>query len=201
MFWTLRNHVNFGSTNVVAKLEMVSVDEWLKLLWRIKVERNAAWEARGGGFANTVTEEGWKGYGNHGDACRAAYKRAMELHPSPEAAYLFATLGPFDDETFTSATAAQADFYSFYDNYFNWIDKQEKAYAKSPQLQSLGLIRPDGPNRANSNPLGTRNQNTNSNNRAGSVANRNTENFYNALHAGYDARDKNPSRTQIETGR
>ena len=117
VFWTLRNHVNFGSTNVVAKLEMASVDEWLKLLWRIKVERNAAWKARGGGFANTVTEAGWKGYGNHGDACRAAYKRAMELRPYPEAAYLFAALGPFGDEMFVSATAVQADFPNFYDLY------------------------------------------------------------------------------------
>ena len=57
-----------------------SVDEWLKVLLRIDVERVAAWKARGGGYAYTVTEEGWNGYGNHGDACKAAFKRAMELH-------------------------------------------------------------------------------------------------------------------------
>lgn len=117
VFWTLRTHVNFGSTNILAQLEKASVDEWLKLLWRIKVERDAAWKARGGGYANTVSEDGWNGYKAHGDACRAAFKRAMELHPYPEAAYLFSTLGPFDDEVFTSATAAQADFLSFYDKY------------------------------------------------------------------------------------
>ena len=79
--------------------------------------------------------------------------------------------------------------------------KLNKQWSRMPSLQTVGLTRPDGANRANSNPLVPRNNNTNSNNRAGSVANKNTENFYNALHAGYDSRDKNMSRTQIETGR
>lgn len=117
VFWTLRTRVNFGSTNILAKLEKTSVDEWLKLLWRIKVEKNAAWRARGGGYANTVSKEGWKGFANHGDACRAAFKRAMELYPYPEASYLFSELGPFDDEVFTSATAVQLDYVGLFVNY------------------------------------------------------------------------------------
>ena len=117
VFWALRTRVNFGSTNILAKLEQTSVDEWLKLLWRIRVEKNAAWKARGGGYANTVSEEGWKGFASHGDACRAAFRRAMELHPYPEAAYLFSGLAPFDDEVFTSATAVQLDYVGLFGDY------------------------------------------------------------------------------------
>ncbi len=121
VFWALRTRVNFGSTNILAKLEKTSVDEWLKLLWRIKVEKNAAWRARGGGYANTVSKEGWKGFASHGDACRAAFKRAMELYPYPEASYLFSELGPFDDEVFISATAVQLDYVGLFSNYL-WYD-------------------------------------------------------------------------------
>jgi len=117
VFWALRTRVNFGSTNILAKLERTSVDEWLKLLWRIKVEKNAAWKARGSGYAKTVSKEGWKGFASHGDACRAAFKRAMELHPYPEAAYLFSGLAPFDDEVFTSATAVQLDYVGLFGDY------------------------------------------------------------------------------------
>ena len=123
VFWTLRNNGMFGSTvaKVLEKVEKASVDEWLKVLLRIDVERVAAWKARGGGYADTVTEEGWNGYGNHGDASMAAFKRAMELHDYPEPAYLLASLGPFDDNVFAKATSMQLDFDDFYEN-FLWYN-------------------------------------------------------------------------------
>ena len=121
VFWTLRNNGSFGDEKILERLEKTSVDEWLKLLWRISTEKRAAWKARGGGFANEVTDEGWEGFDKHGDASREAYKRAAELHSYPEASYLISTLGPFEDEMFVSATSAQADFRVFYDNYL-WYD-------------------------------------------------------------------------------
>ncbi|MBQ6135895.1 MAG: thioredoxin family protein [Kiritimatiellae bacterium] len=121
VFWTLRNNGSFGDERILERLEKTSVDEWLKLLWRISTEKRAAWKARGGGFANEVTDEGWEGFDKHGDASREAYKRAAELHSYPEASYLISTLGPFEDEMFVSATSAQADFRVFYDNYL-WYD-------------------------------------------------------------------------------
>ena len=123
VFWTLRKNGVFDSAGakVLEKIEKSQVDEWLKMLLRINVESDAAWKARGGGFANTVTEEGWKGYGDHGDACRAAFKRAMELHDYPEPAYLFSSLGPFDEKIFIDATSKQLDFTVFYGN-FLWYN-------------------------------------------------------------------------------
>ena len=121
VFWTLRNNFGFGSEETLARLEEAGVDEWLRLLWRIKIERDAAWGARGSGYANTVTEEGWQGFSDHGEACRAAFKSAWELHKYPEAAYLYAKLGPFDDEVFLDATAVQLDFVPFYRS-FLWYN-------------------------------------------------------------------------------
>lgn len=123
VFWTLRNNGVFDSAGakVLEKIEKSSVDEWLKVLIRIDVERDAAWKARGGGYANTVTEEGWNGYSNHGDACKGAFKRAMELHDYPEPAYLFSSLGPFDDKIFVAATSKQLDFDGFFGN-FLWYN-------------------------------------------------------------------------------
>ena len=123
VFWTLRNNGAFGDAGakVLEKVDKSSADEWLKLILRIHVERRAAWKARGSGYANTVTEEGWEGYGNHGDACKAAFRRAMELHDYPEPAYLFSSLGPFDDKIFVAATSKQLDFDNFYGN-FLWYN-------------------------------------------------------------------------------
>ena len=136
VFWTLRNNFSFSDAKMVERLENTSVDEWLKLLVRIATEKSAAWKARGGGFANEVTEEGWDGYSKHGDASREAFKRATELHPDfPEAAYLRAKLGPFEDEIFVAATSAQADFVEFFGSYlwFNcyprWCGSFEKMKA------------------------------------------------------------------------
>ena len=119
-FWTLRNNGAFDrprSKNLADRLEKESADEWLQLIFRIDAERDAAWASRGGGYANTVTEEGWRGYGDHGEACRAAFRRAWELHKYPEAVYLFSALGPFDDEVFVDATAVQLDFDGLFGNY------------------------------------------------------------------------------------
>ena len=120
-FWTLWRNVNFGSENMMNAMEKADVDEWLKLLWRIGVERSTAWKSRGGGWAKYVTEEGWAGFENHGDACRAAFERAMELHPFPEPAYQRSKLGPFGDDAFVAVTTAQADQIGFFDD-FLWYN-------------------------------------------------------------------------------
>lgn len=117
VFWALRNNVNFKSDELLEAVGKAQVDEWLKLPWRIGVERRKAWNARGSGWAKDVTDEGWDGWKTHGDACREAFARAWELHPYPEAAYLFSDLGPFDDEVFLQATASQLDFRGFFESY------------------------------------------------------------------------------------
>ena len=39
--------------------------QWLALVLEGEYEINEAWKARGGGYADTVTEEGWKGFRQH----------------------------------------------------------------------------------------------------------------------------------------
>ena len=137
VFWTIRNDKLFGNGDILAGLESAGVDEWLTLLWRISLERSAAWKARGGGYADTVSENGWEGYSEHGEACRAAFERAMELHSYPEAAYLFSSFGPFSDDVFRTTTEAQLDFNRFYEKhlwyncYPRWCGsfKKMKAFA------------------------------------------------------------------------
>ncbi len=144
VFWMLRNNGGFNNAKVLAGIEKAQVDEWLKLLWRIEVERRAAWKARGGGWARDVTKEGWNGFEKHGDASRKAFARAMELHPYPEPAYLRASLSPFDDRLFTQMTALQADFIQFYDNYLwfscypRWCGSHEKMKAFAERCYATG---------------------------------------------------------------
>jgi hypothetical protein len=45
----------------------------------------------------------------------------MELHDYPEPAYLFSSLGPFDDKIFVAATSKQLDFDGFFGN-FLWYN-------------------------------------------------------------------------------
>ena len=144
VFWMLRNNGGFNNAKVLAGIEKAQVDEWLKLLWRIEVERRAAWKARGGGWASSVTKEGWDGFEKHGDASKKAFARAMELHSFPEPMYLFAYLRPFDDRLFTQMTALQADFIQFYDNYLwfscypRWCGSHEKMKAFAERCYATG---------------------------------------------------------------
>ena len=118
VFWTLRsNRGNFSDKAMLPAIEAASVDEWLKLLWRIRYESDSAWEERGGSWASSVTEAGWKGFHEHGKACNAAFRRARELHGYPEAAYGYVMLGPFSDGLFSETTTALLDYDNVLDKY------------------------------------------------------------------------------------
>jgi hypothetical protein len=61
----------------------------LRLLVKGDFHIHFAWDARGNGFANTVTEEGWKKFGDRLAVARSALEEAWKLKPSaPEAATL-----------------------------------------------------------------------------------------------------------------
>ncbi len=133
VFWTFRRDISFTNRHLLENyIEKADIDEWLKLLWHIGVERADAWKARGGGWASNVTGEGWDGFAKHGKACREAFNRAMELHSFPEPLYLFSDLGPFDDDLFVRATAAQMDYHGLFSNYLwyncypRWCGSLEK---------------------------------------------------------------------------
>lgn len=60
---------------------------FIMLMLQGKLDYRRAWDARGGGYANTVTEEGWKGYAEFIKDARAVFAQAWELHPDyPEPA-------------------------------------------------------------------------------------------------------------------
>ncbi|HEV2293915.1 MAG TPA: hypothetical protein VGR35_08660 [Tepidisphaeraceae bacterium] len=47
---------------------------------------DAGWTARGHGYADTVTPEGWAGFARHLEQARACFTKAWELEPTyPEA--------------------------------------------------------------------------------------------------------------------
>ena len=65
------------------------VDPWFALLADAENERRAAWDARGSGFANTVSEEGWRLFDDHLAKAKSFALKAHELHPEfPDAAAL-----------------------------------------------------------------------------------------------------------------
>ncbi|HKW28229.1 MAG TPA: hypothetical protein VJT54_02765 [Verrucomicrobiae bacterium] len=55
--------------------------QWLALTLDGEREIGAAWRARGGGYANTVTKEGWQGFGEHLARAREELTQAWKMHP------------------------------------------------------------------------------------------------------------------------
>ena len=55
--------------------------QWLALMLEGEYEIEAAWKARGHGFADTVTQEGWKDFHDHIEKARASISKAWELRP------------------------------------------------------------------------------------------------------------------------
>jgi hypothetical protein len=55
--------------------------QWLALVLEGQYEINEAWKARGGGYTDTVTEGGWKGFREHLGEARKCFTKAWELQP------------------------------------------------------------------------------------------------------------------------
>ncbi len=55
--------------------------EWLALVLEGEWEIKQAWRARGGGYADTVTEKGWQEFREHLTKARNHYKQAWQLNP------------------------------------------------------------------------------------------------------------------------
>ena len=67
---------------VVHKLaDDVTGFEWLAHVLEAEYHVQEAWKARGGGYADTVTREGWKGFSEHLDKAEAAFTKAWEMDP------------------------------------------------------------------------------------------------------------------------
>ncbi len=55
--------------------------QWLALTLDGERQINEAWKARGGGYANTVTKEGWQGFNDHLAEARNDLTQAWKLQP------------------------------------------------------------------------------------------------------------------------
>jgi hypothetical protein len=91
--------------------------KWLTLMLQGDYHVTLAWNARGGGYSDSVTAEGWQGYNTHLAQAREYFTEAWKLHPEyPEAAsrMIGVAMGDSDDEQmrlwFDRATVAQIDY-------------------------------------------------------------------------------------------
>ena len=75
-------------------------DPWFGLMAEAKRERSAAWKSRGGGYAGTVSKEGWKGFYEHLGKATNLLAKAYALHPEmPETAYaMMEVMAPIDTD-------------------------------------------------------------------------------------------------------
>jgi hypothetical protein len=91
--------------------------QWLALTLDGEREITEAWAARGGGYANTVTEEGWRGFHSHLASARSDLTAAWNLEPgwplAPER-MIYVSLGDSDISEmrlwFDRTTTAQIDY-------------------------------------------------------------------------------------------
>lgn len=134
-WWLLADLTTFGnfpgfferqSEFIVEILENNEVPEWFLRYMRGRRFQRLAWKARGSGYSNTVTEEGWKDFAAYLDQARGELERSYELAPEvPFAAsrMISVAMGRSDDPVaemrtwFDRAIAAQSDFWPAYNDW------------------------------------------------------------------------------------
>jgi GYF domain 2 len=91
--------------------------DWLRLVIEGEHHITEAWRARGGGYANTVTDQGWQSFTTHSAAARDALKQAWRLRPDlPQAParMIYVAMGDSSAEEmrgwFDCAITAQIDY-------------------------------------------------------------------------------------------
>ena len=110
-------------SDVLAALEKKRpTDPYINRVTRARCHNGMGWDARGQGFAYTVTEEGWKVFAKEQGIARKLLVEAWKLHPElPQAPYEMigiARAQPEPGETsrmwFDRTMAAQIDYMSAY---------------------------------------------------------------------------------------
>jgi hypothetical protein len=91
--------------------------QWLTFALNGEREIAAAWAARGGGYADTVTSEGWRGFNSHLAAAQTDLTAAWNLHrdwPLAPERMIYVSLGDSDLQEmrtwFDRTTQAQIDY-------------------------------------------------------------------------------------------
>ncbi|HRH98676.1 MAG TPA: hypothetical protein PLB55_22220, partial [Prosthecobacter sp.] len=79
VFYRLYLEKHLDETEKLAKTERFS--PWLREMMQGQLHSSLGWESRGGGYASTVTSDGWKGFEQHMPAAAAHFRKAWELRP------------------------------------------------------------------------------------------------------------------------
>lgn len=109
--------------SILPLLEKSKIDPWVAKMLAGQIELGIAWEARGGGYVNTVTDKGWQEFNEHSKLACKYLEDAWKMHPEwPEAAgaLVYVTMGTGDAKDmaqwFNRAVAAQIDYTPAYHN-------------------------------------------------------------------------------------
>ena len=100
-------------------------DPWIYHTFMGRVEINRAWHARGSGWANTVTDDGWKQFNAHLVAAREHFQKAIEADdtlPQPYAYMITVAMGESagnERDWFGLAIERQCDYGPAYQNVLN----------------------------------------------------------------------------------
>jgi hypothetical protein len=70
-----------NATAIFKSVRQTKTFPWLTLVLEGEYHIDEAWRARGGGYANSVTQQGWQGFAQHLALARAALTYAWHLHP------------------------------------------------------------------------------------------------------------------------
>lgn len=104
-------------------------DSWLVKMLKGELEIKAAWEERGGDWADKVTEDGWRGFGEHLNRAAEFFTAADALRPElPEAAARMITVCGGDGskgdklQWLRKSIAAQADYALAFNQYL-WFSR------------------------------------------------------------------------------
>ncbi|MDD3119274.1 MAG: thioredoxin family protein [Victivallales bacterium] len=136
-------------TEALPLLRQSKIDPWVAKMVLANLEMRLAWQERGGGYANTVTEKGWRGFREHKAIAEKNYLAAIELHPDwPEAfsgmvelSYCNCKKGEMV-EYFNRGLAAQIDFRPLFANLFwglrpRWLGSHEEMMAVGRRCAQL----------------------------------------------------------------
>lgn len=111
---------------IIALTETPGVDPWLRHQFMGMLQINEGWSIRGSGYASTVSESQWKGFGEHIDRAAKHLICAWHLHPKfPESPTEMITVGKADSKHlpgrfwFFEAAWAQPDYFLAYNHYLS----------------------------------------------------------------------------------
>jgi hypothetical protein len=117
---------------------------WLASMLKGWRENTLAWKARGGGYANTVTQAGWQGFHDHSVKAEEFFTAAWNLHPEwPQSASFmeYTVLGEEGADQvrqwFDRATTAQIDYAPAWQN-LRWA-LRPRWYGSHAALIALGV--------------------------------------------------------------